>query len=118
MRSLLFHKKIGAFSTAWQEPLPLWRFAQEYLQDCLPAFSKEEQELYQLAREFDEGCESFDRRVCSVRSKRGTALPANSHEMRMICQHANRLFDEMLPQVYALGFGAKEFHDAIREVQK
>lgn len=80
--------------------------------------TSQERQLYELADEYERRCESYDQRVCDGRTKRGIAIPANGAQQAMISRHARQVWNELMPQVGALGFDAKQFREAIREAQR
>lgn len=46
------------------------------------------QRLYALAQQYHEEAEAYDQIVCSVRNKRGVAMPKDYYELRLINQNA------------------------------
>lgn len=54
--------------------------------------------LYELAKEYHEKTEEYDRTVCSVRNERGIAMPANGYELSLINRNAYAVRERILKE--------------------
>jgi hypothetical protein len=62
----------------------------EYLQQR-PDPTAKEILLHEMGTEYHTRCEAYDRTVCTLRTPRGTAMPANYQERRLIRENADRV---------------------------
>src|SRR5882672_10890213 len=76
--------------------------------------------LQALALEYHRRTEQFDRSVCTGPVRNGAIMPANAHESALINRHAKTVDGQLRPEVISLGFGDKDWrqaiHDALRFV--
>lgn len=86
-------------------------FQREYL--CDPWEREGIRELDELAEKYHEACESFDRRVCTLRNHKEIAMPANSSEMFLVNRNARGVRDALGAMAANLGFSSEEWHNAI-----
>lgn len=78
-----------------------------------------EQALHDLARQYHERCDAFDRTVCTAKSPRsGEVLPANGYEQGLINKHAQHVHEDIVRQGHFMGFTPRQIEDAIREYEE
>lgn len=80
------------------------------LYECAP---KSDAMLDELAVEYHERCERFDRVVCSGPVIDGAIMPATNRERHLIGRNAIAVRDEMLYRAAALGYSRALVVDAI-----
>lgn len=104
------------FSPPWVEemlrPNRLVEFQREYY-GSLNEPTPEEAKLRELAEEYEQRCESYDQLVCGP-----DGMPKNGEQMGLINRHAQKVRNEILPQVHALGLDWKDFKRELSEVQR
>ncbi len=77
--------------------------------------TEQERKLRELAETYHNGCNAYDKRVCSGISPRtGEAMPLTPDEMRLINRHARTMRDEMIAEGWKLGFISRQVEEAIR----
>lgn len=73
--------------------------------------ANEEQALYDLARQYHDRCDAYDRAVCTARSPRsGEPMPANGKELGLINKNARHVINEIMLQS---GITEAKLHQAI-----
>lgn len=80
--------------------------------------SDEEKRLRELAFEYHERTEAYDRTVCTGPIKRGAIMPATHDEVALINQHALKVRKELGQKAESLGFTAKEWQTAITRCER
>ena len=93
-------KTIGN-SLAKEEPAPS---SHTYLQGTFES-SAEDKYLHELAKEYHEKCEAYDRTVCTGPIGRDGILPVNSHERKLICENARVLLRGLMRKAKERGIG-------------
>lgn len=89
-----------------------------FIREYLPELSNQaEARLYELALEYEQRCEAFDRRVCTG-TRNGVAMPMNASESAQINRNAAIIFGTMMLEVERLGFDRKAFKEAIAYAQR
>lgn len=89
-------------------------FAQEYL--CEPmTWSDEDRRADTAAEEYEVRCEAFDRIVCSLRNKRGTAIPGNIEQLATICRNAKVVLADMVGKY---GVSPSALRQGLRRLQR
>lgn len=77
-----------------------------------PQPSPEKKRLQELAREYHEATESYDKQICSA-TRNGMAFPANGLEHSLISIHARNVYASLIGEVHSLGFDSMEFNQEI-----
>jgi len=72
-------------------------------------FPPRDTRLDQLAKEYHDTCESFDKTVCAAR---GGGIPTTPHEQARVSRHASELIHEL---AHREGVPLQELREAIRE---
>jgi hypothetical protein len=72
-------------------------------------------QLDELADEYHERCEAYDRRVCTGPIVRGSIAPANPHELRLINRHAIAVLRELRSRAELHGFSPIQLFKAIHD---
>lgn len=71
--------------------------------------------LYELAAEYEQRCEAFDRTVCTGGvDAAGYVHPGNARELGVIGQHAHRVREELMARAVDAGFSRDELRREIR----
>jgi hypothetical protein len=70
-------------------------------------------QLDELAAEYHERCETYDRRVCTGPIVRGSIAPANPRELRLINRHAIAVLRELRSRAELHGFSPIQLFKAI-----
>lgn len=86
-------------------------FQREYLGVWTP--SREEKRLRELAREYHERTEAYDRTICTGPIVRGGIMPATPEQHALINRHAGTVRDELGIEAARLGFSPKQWREAI-----
>jgi hypothetical protein len=77
---------------------------------------KEEECLYDLAREYHQRCDDYDRAVCSGKSvTTGEPFPADNYQMEAINRHAIQVRDEIIGRGKSLGLSEERVWGAIQK---
>jgi hypothetical protein len=71
-------------------------------------------QLDELAAEYHERCEAYDRRVCTGPIVRGSIVPANPRELRLINTHAIAVLRELRSRAELHGFSPIQLFKAIQ----
>ncbi|MDO6426211.1 hypothetical protein Q4489_04265 [Thalassotalea sp. 1_MG-2023] len=71
-------------------------FQQQYLGEFV--ISEEEKVLHNLAKQYHEETENYDRIVCSARNERGVAVPVNGWELVNINRNAREVKTRLLKE--------------------
>lgn len=87
-------------------------------QYMMSPFGSYSTELFDLAVEHEEYCESFDRSVCTCRDRRGTAMPRDGRERVIIERNAKRKMNECIGKAESMGYNKDEFREVLKEVQR
>ena len=96
-------------------PAPCSAFQREYL--GVPwTPSPEEKRLRELAHEYHERTEAYDRTVCTGPIVRGGIMPATPEQHSRINIHARTVRDELGVEAARLGFTPKQWREAISNV--
>jgi hypothetical protein len=90
-------------------------FSQEYL--CQPS-SDADPFLSDLAKQYHETCESYDRTVCRGPIKDGQVMPSNGSELSLISRHAESLREQQLKQILPLGYTRRDWLRAIQKADR
>ncbi|BDD79945.1 hypothetical protein [Burkholderia phage FLC10] len=72
-------------------------------------------QLDELAAEYHERCEAYDRTVCTGPIGRDGILPATSHELRLINRHAIAVLRELRSRAELHGFSPIQLFKAIQD---
>lgn len=88
-------------------------FQQEFLGQ-FPDLTPEERKLRELAQQYIERTEAYDRTVCTGPITRGEIMPASIQEGALINRNARKVHDELMQDVWALGFLERDFMREIR----
>ena len=92
-------------------------FESEYQRE-FPDSVKANKRLRELAEEYHELCETYDRTVCRNRNNEGIAIPSNGFEAGMIEKHAVSVRLGLWSEVEAMGFTWKDWLSAIRRADQ
>ena len=83
------------------------------------AETAEDKALRELAEQYHERCEAFDRTICTGRYPRtGEAMPVTTYEFRSINDNALRVRDEIIWQGRSMGFTTEQVTHAIQNYVK
>ncbi|SRR5260221_3522369 len=83
------------------------------------AETAEDKALRELAEQYHEQCEAYDRTVCTGISPRtGDAMPLTHNEMRLINRHALEMRDTIIKEGRRLGFSREQVEQAIQEYRQ
>lgn len=91
--------------------IPEKGFKQEILGIYPP--SEKEMKLRDLAKEYHDRTEAFDRTVCTGPILHGGIMPANGQERLLINKHAREVRDMIYREAGKLGFTTKRIREAI-----
>lgn len=75
--------------------------------------SPAEKRLRELAREYHERTEAYDRTICTGPIVRGGIMPATPEQHALINRHARTVRDELGIEAARLGFSPKQWREAI-----
>lgn len=75
--------------------------------------SPEEKRLRELAREYHERTEAYDRTICTGPIGRGGIMPATIDQQALINRHAGTVRDELGIEAARQGFSPKQWREAI-----
>ena len=75
--------------------------------------SPEEKRLRELAREYHQRTEAYDRTVCTGPIVRGGIMPATGEERALITRNANAMRYDLGVEAAKLGFTPKQWQEAI-----
>lgn len=81
-------------------------FRQQYEQEFTP--SERDLKLYELADRYVTLTENYDRTVCTGPMHHGSIMPANSHELGLINQHAGIILARMPREMVEFGISHEE----------
>ena len=87
-------------------------FQREYLGIPLELTS-EEKRLYELAREYHERTEAYDRTVCTGPVRCGGIMPADCEQRSLVNRNARNIYDELGVEAANLGFKPKQWRKAV-----
>jgi hypothetical protein len=87
-----------------------------YVEEYFGTF-KPEHDLYDLAQQYQDRCEAFDRTVCSGPIGRDGILPADYREGAKINRHAISVFNELCKKAEEAGYSKQDFQRAISRTQ-
>lgn len=88
----------------------------DFRKQYLGEFPPPDRLLYDLAKEYDERCEAYDRTVCTGPiGPEGGILPATVHERGLISLNAARVQKELIARAEQQG---RKREDVIRAIQK
>jgi len=74
--------------------------------------------LQELAKQYHDRCDAFDRLVCTGKSPRsGEPLPINGREKGLIGRNARQVNEDIVAQGRCMGFTPRQVEDAIREYE-
>lgn len=73
--------------------------------------------LRQLARQYIEGCEAYDRTVCTGPIERGAIMPRTSEEWALVRSNAHIAAEQLRRQAKDMGISAKEFNLALMKAR-
>ena len=60
--------------------------------------TEKDQKLYELAKQYHEETEAYDRIICSRINERGVAIPINDYEYRLVNHNALDVFKRLLDE--------------------
>lgn len=88
---------------------------EEFKQGILGEYphSETEMKLRDLAQEYHDRTEAFDRTVCTGPIWHGGIMPANGQERSLINKHAKEVRDMIYREALKLGFTTKRIREAI-----
>ncbi|HDR9024792.1 TPA: hypothetical protein QDB09_005399 [Burkholderia vietnamiensis] len=72
-------------------------------------------QLDELAAEYHQRCEAYDRLVCSGPIVDGSIMPATDHERRIINRNAGAVLRELTKRAELHGYTSRQFWKAIQE---
>ncbi|ADP02352.1 gp7 [Burkholderia phage KS14] len=72
-------------------------------------------QLDELAAEYHERCEAYDRLVCTGPIIHGSIMPATAHELRLIGRNARAVLRELAERAAMLGYSSRQLTKAIQE---
>ncbi len=78
---------------------------------------KPEHDLYDLAQQYQDRCEAFDRTVCTGPVGRDGILPADCRESGKINRHAISVFNELCKKAVEAGYTKQDFQRAVSRTQ-
>jgi hypothetical protein len=71
----------------------------------------------ELAKQYIEETEAFDRTVCTGKSRNGMAIPDNGYQQSIISRDALKVRDRYLFEVREMGLTIEDWRQAIRMVE-
>lgn len=114
-----FCKECG-YSFCWAD-CGTWHKGEHHCNNCIEADGGElygkftptekDQRLHELAKQYHEETEAYDRTVCSSKNKRGVAMPVDYYEHGLINRNALRVRKRLLDENPEIG--REELHMAI-----
>jgi hypothetical protein len=76
------------------------------------------QALHDLAQQYHDRCNAYDRMVCTGKSPRsGDVLPMNGRESGMVNRNARHVHEDIVRQGFVMGFTEKQIIEAIWELE-
>ena len=69
--------------------------------------------LLDLAQQYYDRTERYDRIVCTGPIRNGSIMPADGTQFSLINRNARRVMNELMKEVIDLGFGFKDFKNAL-----
>jgi hypothetical protein len=85
---------------------------------CMPKPQSEHQiKLRQLARQYVEECEAYDRTVCTGPIERGAIMPRTSEEWALSRSNAHIAAEQLRRQAKDMGISAKDFNLALMKAR-
>ena len=70
--------------------------------------------LRELAQEYHDSCEAFDRIVCTGPPCDGAAMPRDGLERQISQRHARQVYDRLKPEAERLGFTTAQWWKAVQ----
>lgn len=89
-------------------------FEKEYF--CI--FLNEDIKLHELAKEYHEQCEAYDKLVCRARTKKGVAMPNSLSEHSLITANAKWLWSVLQKEAENLGYSKDRWSQAVSKYHK